>query len=528
MQRYLFLWFLLFLLVGCAGVNRYAEQDAGQLSKTHGLVHAVFPKVWGKNEVSLVLQSRENGNDYYVSKAFSDGSYLMWVPSGEYDIKELIGDKKDGGGAVEVKAGIVTDLGVLRRCDVGEYGSVLIAFDHPEFDGRVDKYIDLNKQYLRSRDPIVWRLGFVPKINYENHPYSDMGLVVDVLMLYVRDANKAPPNKSLREAKTLGDFVSAVKKTASPTIGWLTKDDVGNVYSGADFGQLRVRDVKGVWRQMDTGTTQPITAVYSDNGVLYAGTADGKIRVKASDSVWRMTHSVPDNESVTSLNRVRGRWFVVTEEMSSVKEGAVLLTNAVRLYSGIEDDFSDMKVVKKNISDGRAPFYSSAEVLKAVASENRFYFNSSNEIGFFDVSSMKWSRMNPGFDGVNSFYVSPGLGFVSAFKNQGVFSRLSYSEDDGKKWTDVVRPPYVVANVFLRSKTDADGSRWSAGMFTGSIEYIRYDQEKNEWKKIVNVAPGDCVRTLATQDGSFQFCVSRGGDIYRFDGIKLVKELVGG
>lgn len=55
---------------------------------------------------------------------------------GEYDIKELIGDKKDGGGAVEVKAGIVTDLGVLRRCDVGEYGSVLIAFDHPEFDGR--------------------------------------------------------------------------------------------------------------------------------------------------------------------------------------------------------------------------------------------------------------------------------------------------------------------------------------------------------------------------------------------------------
>lgn len=30
-----------------------------------------------------------------------------------------------------------------------------------------------------------------------------------------------------------------------------------------------------------------------------------------------------------------------------------------------------------------------------------------------------------------------------------------------------------------------------------------------------------------TQDGSFQFCVSRGGDIHRFDGM-YQKELVGG
>lgn len=60
-------------------MNRYAEQDAGQLSKTHGLVHAVFPKVWGKNEVSLVLQSRENGM-IIMGKAFLDGSYFDGVP----------------------------------------------------------------------------------------------------------------------------------------------------------------------------------------------------------------------------------------------------------------------------------------------------------------------------------------------------------------------------------------------------------------------------------------------------------------
>lgn len=91
--------------------------------------------------------------------------------------------------------------------------------------------------------------------------------------------------------------------------------------------------------------------------------------------------------------------------------------------------------------------------------------------------------MNPGFDGVNSFYVSPGLGFVSAFKNQGKNVKArAILRMMVKKWTDVVLSNLVWWQMFFYAR------RLMQMGVVGRRECLQapsntFDMtEKNEWK----------------------------------------------
>jgi len=100
-------------------------------------------------------------------------------------------------------------------------------------------------------------------------------------MMYDRKVNKPPISKQLREARTLETLTPLAKLAVAPQTEEAGIDEAQNLYYGAEFGQIRVRNVDGAWGSIDTGTLDEITAVGAKSTRLVAGTLRGALFASA-------------------------------------------------------------------------------------------------------------------------------------------------------------------------------------------------------------------------------------------------------
>jgi hypothetical protein len=72
------------------------------------------------------------------------------------------------------------------------------------------------------------------------------------------------------------------------------------------------------------------------------------------------------------------------------------------------------------------------------------------ELAPHDLKAKTWKNVHPGH-AVALFDVEPETGLISTFRNQGVFSKLSTSTDNGDSWQDRETPPYGVERLHMRA-----------------------------------------------------------------------------
>jgi hypothetical protein len=515
---------LLLALAGCAPGP--VVQAPAELKGTHGFVHVSLPK-GGTAEV-IRLKSLASGEEHRLQRQAEHGptAYGLWVPAGEYHLAEILERSGAPYAPITVSRGQLTDLGGLVRIEIGGYESVLLPVRHAELAAELQKASTALQPHLAAGQPIEWRPSAPPMANRQSVQPSGFGLIVDLITEYDRHRNKPPLNVQLKQARTIDEFYRGAVATMPPQTDEPAGDASGNLYYGADLGQIRMRARDGQWSSLDTGTLQTITAVEVSGRALVAGTSRGEIRVSEDGRTWRRAAVVAEDESVVDIDRVGDRWIVVTARVTSqpappTAGGQFQTTDHVKVYSSTAADLGGLALLRE------IPLTDKVFLLRGMTPRGQghggtYYVSSVGELLKLDLATLQWSTAaNPGH-GLHGFHVAKS-GLITAYRQQGVFSKLSLSTDQGASWRPAETPPYVFYDILFDAPDKGVATRFAMGAFSAAIEFLEYDAGQNKWQK-THEAPQGCVRLLRDADNMQRFCLTSGNSILNRVGGKWIVE----
>jgi hypothetical protein len=519
MKRYAAVLGMVLALAGCA--PQPVVQSPAELKATHGFVHVSL--IRGMSGLTL-----KGAEDHRLVRQPEHGAmaYGLWLPAGEYDIADMIGRDGTRYLPVTVGAGRLTDLGGLARMEVGGYENVTLPIRHAELAAETQKALEALKPHLREAAPIEWRPTAPPLAVRPPTPPSNLGLIVDLITEYERNRNKPPLNAQLKQARTIDEFYRGAVAVMPPQTDEPASDAAGNLYYGADLGQVRIRARDGQWSSVDTGTIQAITAVEVSGGMLVAGTANGQLRMSSDRRTWRQAASLAADDAVVDIDRIGNRWLVLAARLQTnfapgAYGGFYQTADLVKVYSTTADDLSGLALLREIpltdkvfIQRGMAP--------RGQGAGNVYYVTSVAELLKLDLTTLQWSTAtNPGH-GLHAFHVAKN-GLITAYRNQGVFSKLHLSSDQGASWRPAETPPYVFYDILFDAPDKGVATRFAMGAFSSSIEFLEYDAGQNKWQK-THEAPGGCARLLRDADNVQRYCLTTGNSILNYVGGKWIVE----
>ena len=497
------------LLSGCASVPE-PVQNADQLKATHGFVRVTLP--FGDSQYRPVLQALNGGAQHELKRNEALGSNVfgLWLPAGSYEFPELANTDGSKYLAVQVKAGQMTELGALVPIQLGGYEFITLPIRHAEVDADSARALAQLSPHLSNRQPLDWRPAAPPKPGKITTPPSGLGLIADLLSDYERHLNKPALNKRLKEQTSIDEMYLLALTALPPQAEEPAVDDKGNLYFGADLGQVRKRARDGSWTSLDTGTLQSITAVAAHGTRLLAGTQRGAIL--ASDDggkTWRQTAATKGGEAVLGMDRVGATWIVSTAKLTLHPLFGFHMPGQLDILMTTSDDLGGL-VLSKQVKVLSAVPMNQSRSFKTKVWGNGYYVNALNEAWRLDAPSMQWSPIKLPHN-ASTFNVAAN-GTLTATVIQGAFSKLSVSTDSGATWLRRDTPSYPIYDVDFSSATAGLATRWNTGLFTSSIEFMRYDAAKDSWIK-THDAPGGCVKILRDAAWAQRYCLSSGGSI---------------
>jgi hypothetical protein len=519
MKRFAMVVGIMGVLAGCA--PQQAVQSPEELRGTHGFVHATLLR--GLQGVTL-----KGAADHTLRRQPENGAtaFGLWVPAGEYDVEGLVARDGSRYTPVTVVAGRMTDLGGLARMEIGGYENVTLPIRHPELDAERQKALQALRPHLRDATPIEWRPTAPPAAVRPVTPPTNLGLIADLITLYERERNKPPLNAQLKQAATIEEFYRGAVSVLPPATDEPASDAAGNLYYGAELGQVRMRSRDGQWSTLDTGTIQAVMAVEASGNLLVAGTAAGELRVSSDRKTWRRAAALPADEAVVDIDRFGKRWIVLGARMQTrfaggPYGGAYQTAEVLRVYSTTSDDLGGLALLREvQLTEpwlvflGRTP--------RGQGAGNAYYVTSVAEMLKLDLATLQWTTLpNPGH-GMHGFHVAKN-GLVTAYRNQGIFSKINLSTDQGATWRPAETPPYPFYDVAFEAPDKGLATRFAMGAFSSTIEFLEFDATQNKWQK-THEAPGGCARLLRDADNVQRYCLTTGNSILNYVGGKWLVE----
>lgn len=505
-------------LLAVLSFRAFAEKDGlktpAELGATQGFVRVSLPQWNFGNPPSL--RPRSARGTYKMVRVVEDGPYAYgaWVPPGEYDIEGIVAADGSPYTPIIVQQGRMTDLGALLRIQLGGYETVLLPVVHPEADMEAKAAEKRLGAALHADNEVRWAPAAPPKSVRDEVPFTNVGLVVDLIAEYDRKVNKPPLSHQLKSAPTLDALAALARMTVAPHTEESAVDREGNLYFGADFGQLRVRHPDGTWGSIDTGTLDEITAVGADGDRIVAGTLRGSLLLSTDrGGNWRRIRSLDSDEIVVDIDRAGGTWIVLTVRAGTGQSpwGSV---HGLRAYVAKGDDLGDLSgsrdFVLPLVPLERVRGVSDTLVGQVIG--NEYIVNTVSNLQKLDLTSMQWSTLTSPSHRIDAFHVSADGSLITAIRFQGGFSKLSVSKDAGATWASYPRPPYTIYDAMLKTLDSGEASRWNSHAFSSTLEFYSYDPALKDWRKVGEAPPG-CVRMLRDESYAQRFCLTSGGSI---------------
>lgn len=512
-------------LSACA--TQSVEQSTAELRQSHGYVVAAVPLVIGADAPVVIIRSTASGREYTLSAPKPGaGTRGLWVPKGTYEITSELGPRTGVSEPIQVEPGKVTDLGGLVWAGVGNRQRILLPIRHPDLSADIAQALAPLKAHVAS-DAILWRPSQVPMAQPVPVAMANLGLIGALLMEYEAEVNKTPLRARLRSARNLAEFTGLFLDSATPVLGEPDFDASGQLFIGSNFGRLRVRDDQGNWRTIDTGAISPIMAVAVGADRWVVGTHDGQLlEGKSGAQVWTRVHQFTDGESVLSLARAGSRYVVLTGHFAgTARQGFQASFDGLQVYLFDPAARPQLRLLKKLEVSSSSPF-TRRSTLQGSAAGKHVFLNAGESVERLDMATLAWKTVSPSHD--VSHLRSAGDGAVlTAFKAQGLFSKLSISTDFGETWVMGETPPYPVHEIRMESLATGTASRWDTGAFSVALQTMAFDAPSKSWRATWTAPQSACVRTIRDAQGKEAWCVSGGGSILRIGGGgKLVPEFL--
>ncbi|WP_321812151.1 hypothetical protein [Burkholderia sp. BCC1985] len=505
-----FILFLIFLF-GC--VNAPVIQSPSQLAATHGYVYVSIPK--GSASDSVQLESLKDNSTFLLQPHPGIDSYGagLWIPAGEYRLAKWKNYNLIDYPKIEVQRGRITDLGGLIQLPIGGYKFVVLPVRHREFVENLNSIVNEYQSVLMSKYPIEWEVQKVPAPIETIYPLTGLGLLADLLMDYERHVNRPAISKQLVDTRAANDFFQLWKTAAPPLTRKFEHDASGNLYYGADMGQIRIRGPQGNWRSLDTGSLHEVTAVKVDGKALLAGFDNGVIRVtEVGRGDWKILAAMGSDARIVDIDRKANRWFVAVAR--GVVNGPVWKEiNNIEIYQSGENDLRDLVKIKQ-IGGGKGLKAINAFPGQIESIGDFYYVGTPSQLLRLNLSTMAWTPVTPPTE-MTGFHASSASGVLTAYHAQGAFSKLYLSSDNGETWLKYNTPPYVFSDIRFDNLSEGRAVRWNTGAFSSDIELREFDRQSGSWKTLTE-APHGCRRMLPDTSGTPRFCITAAGSILSY------------
>ena len=547
--------FRLFALLAFAGIcsvsHAAKKKDVppptpAQLSVTHGYVRASIPQWEFSTDFRLVaLERKQKPGRARLEARQGTRSWEGWVPAGEYvlagDLNAYDSPKRaalDAAGKpyapVIVRAGEMTDLGVLLRVPLGEYQYKLLPTEDAGVPDEISQALGRVGALLKSREIIRWRPAELPQAAEYAERQGTTGLVEAAFQNVERKKQASTPQPSLRQMKTVADFLSVAKASTPPTSSEAALAPDGSLYYGADLGQVRVRDAAGVWSSRDTGTYIEVTAVEYAQDRLVAGNLRGQLFTSGDlGKTWTVAKTLKPDEVIFDIDRAGSRWIVLAAPFEDLaasyylsvlahppgKPKGWLLQPLIRVYSATRDDLTDLQPLRDFFVSGmpqiRMHEYVEPDWAGGVAVGNDYYLHAVSGIHRLDVGTMQWKELKKPMAFVNFLRASPDGKWITVAPLMG--STLAYSDNRGETWKEHKGFISYAYDVVMTGADEGHATRSTLGRFTREVEYFAYDPKTQRWKQM-HEAPRECFRMLRDANNAQNYCVTRHGAVLVFEG----------
>lgn len=350
-----------------------------------------------------------------------------------------------------------------------------------------------------------------------------MGIIADLITIYVDDVNKTAIRTHLRDLKDLAAFTKRYTAGAPPLLGEPAYGEDGSLYIGSNFGQVRKRDASGAWSAIDTGSLSPITAVVASAGRLLVGTHGGDL-LASGDNVqpWRTLHHFGKSEVVLSVH-LSGQTYLIVTGLLTDPAAFRPTFEGLKIYT-LDRSGQTPQLNHKIDFPSKLPYFRMMSLYGTLA--GKYYLvNAVESVERLDLATLIWKKLSPPHD-ISHLRVANGGALITAFKGQGGFSKLSYSTDFGDTWTQIDTPSYPVNDIRMDSPSSGFASRWENGAFAQSLQLTQYDPASHSWKQLWAAPQSTCTRTIRDNDGKEQLCVASDGSILRIGSGKPVPEFL--
>jgi hypothetical protein len=512
-----------------ASAAKKPEPTPAERAATHGYLRATLPQwefaaefrvtsIQGKKKETFVPDLKERAGL---------ASWGGWIAAGEYQITGILGADGKPYAPIVIRAGELTDLGMLLRVPVGGYEYMLVPLDTADSERDAEQARATLAPLLKSQDFIRWRPTELPQTARFTEKNTGLGLIADLLIAHDRKVNKPPLGKSLKETRDLQGFLALAKSTMPPRAEEAGVDSEGNLYYGADLGQIRVRDTAGNWSHRDTGTYLEISAVEASGQALVAGNLRGQLLASADGGAsWRLAHALDPGLAVLDIDRAGSRWFVLAAPFIDMPAplGFVAappgtprgwnLRDKLLIYSGTSDDFSDLALLKEVTM---APLWGAhwrgaCDPVAGHVVGGTYLVNTIPGIQRLDLATMTWSMATDPGHRIDTVRLSADGSIMTVKRQQGAFSKISTSTDLGNSWTPQSRPPYIIYDAAFETADSGEATRWNMNAFGVVLEFYRYDPKVKDWRKAYE-SPAGCVQMLRDANFAQRFCLTSGGSV---------------
>jgi len=502
------------------------EPTAAERAATQGYLRVTMPQWEYAGEFTLTSMQGKKHETFAPELKERNGlaSWGGWIAAGEYQLTGILAADGKPYAPITVRAGEITDLGTLLRVPLGGYEYMIVPLPESN-DADADAMRARVTPLLKSPQVIRWQPAELPQAAKFTEKGPGLGLVADLLLAHDRKVNKPPLAKILKETRDRDAFLALAKSSMPPRAEESAVDDRGNLYFGADLGQIRVRDTAGNWSSLDTGSLLEVTAVEASGSRLVAGNIRGQL-LTSSGGAWTLAHALDPGQAVLDIDRAGSRWFVLAAEFvdTGPPGGFVAappgtprswtLKQSLHVYSGTSDDFSDLAIVKDFPMPPiwRAHWRGASDSVVGMVNGQNYVVNTGAGIQRLDLTTLNWSTaIDPGHRVDNVRFSADGK-IMTAIRQQGAFSKVSTSTDLGATWTPQSRPPYVLYDVAFKTADSGDATRWNMNAFGVVLEFYQYDPEVKDWRKAYESPPG-CVQMLRDASFAQMFCLTSGGSL---------------
>lgn len=494
-------------LAGCAT----APQKSEELAATHGFVQVVVPHLGSAAPIG-VRSTTSSTLHYLPPVAEADGSVRgMWLPAGQYRIGSWLRSGVSDMPQFEVRARRLTNLGTVLPVALGGREMTLLPVQDANAQRMAAQTAQRLRQHLADQEALSWRVAQVPKPFVIDSGYSGLGLVADLITLYVEHLNQTPISTRLRQAKTPEELLAVAKEAAAPATKEPAVDDQGRLYYGAALGQVRVRTPAGAWSSLDAGGLRTITAVEWRDGMLMVGDEAGDIRsTRDQGRTWTKLASLGPRTVPTDIDRIGSRWIVLAADHRASDNQLMHLVNRISVHVATRDDLGDLKQIwEATTKDMHLPG-PNWNGLRGASTEKAYLFPAFHDLMRLDAAGSEVRRV-PAPVRATGVHAFPN-GTATAFYAMGAFSKLYVSADHGNTWTAINEPSLVIDDVIFETPQRGLVARWPMAAFTPRVVFQAYDAATKTWSK-EELGPEPCRLVLQDARKLPNFCVTGGGSV---------------